>query len=118
MGRPQFSIAALLLTVAAVAVVLALMRTTGSPTEIAFVAVTPLLLGFVGVGIFYGQGNCRPFCLGALPPLLLSMSYLRGELNSWLVAKWMGSEHYTSHLLQTQMDSEHIVIMGAAILAA
>lgn len=115
--RPRFSLAALLLIVAVIAVVLALMRSEGTLAEIALVALTTLLMGFVGVGIMYGHGNFRPFCLGALPPLLLAMLYIRSEL-SWLLAKWLGSPYPTQKIALTDAVNEHIIFIGAAILAA
>jgi hypothetical protein len=70
--RPQFSIAALLLTVAAVAVVLALMVQVNG---VAFLALLLALMPLLTIGLIYGQGNLRPFCIGAIFPVGFFLAY-------------------------------------------
>ena len=77
MGKPQFSIRLLLLTVAAVAVVLALMLLR-VPTDTAFLSFAGIIivataLSLVGLG---GPPGVRAFCTGALVPLSLMLFYI------------------------------------------
>jgi NhaP-type Na+/H+ and K+/H+ antiporter len=72
---PQFSIAALLLTIAAVAVVLALMLQVdyriGTPI---LLWSTTVYLAFVAIALVYGRDSIRPFCIGATIPIAYSLA--------------------------------------------
>jgi hypothetical protein len=88
MSRPQFSIAALLLTIAAVAVDLALMLRV--PTRTAFVSFSVIVivstaLALTGLG---GRPQLRAFCIGALVPLSLLL-YFVGIEGLFDIADWL-----------------------------
>lgn len=71
-AKPRFSLAGLLLTVAAVATVLGLM--IQAPPRIAAVtlfAMVVVLLAFLTVAIIYATDNWRPLCIGAIFPLAI-----------------------------------------------
>lgn len=81
MGKPQFSVRALLLTVSAIALVLSMMFQP--PPEVAAFAVTGIVLAslaFSAIGIIYGKNNVRPFCIGvAIPAALAFCVAVRNE---------------------------------------
>jgi hypothetical protein len=73
----QFSLAALLLTVAAIAGVLALtFRVAGNVANLSFVALLPVSLAFLTIGIVYGHNCLRPFCIGAAFPLVMAFGFV------------------------------------------
>lgn len=74
--RFQFSVRALFVTIAAVAVVLALMFQI--PLEAArptLVLLIPTGSALAITGIVYGRATARPFCIGALVPLSVMLVY-------------------------------------------
>jgi hypothetical protein len=85
--RFQFSLTALLLTVAAVAGVLALMFRV--PTEIACATLIAIVLVFSGLaltGLAHGQAVLQTFCLGAVVPLGSLLLFV--TMNMASVANW------------------------------
>ena len=78
MAKPrfQFSLAALLLTIAAVAVVLALMvRPTPIVATFGLLTLTVVSMAFIAVALVYGCESIRAFCIGAAFPLTMSFGY-------------------------------------------
>lgn len=90
----QFSIATLLLNVAALAVVLALMFQV--PAEIArpaFVVFAPTASALAMTGLAYGPTEMRAFCIGASVPLgmmLVAVTMHLFELDRWFTSKQPG----------------------------
>lgn len=82
MAKPQVSIAALLLTIAAVAGILTLMFQApvkiGTPT---MVSAVPVALALLLIGITYGKGTVRPFCIGAVVPVAMMCGYVTTNLS-------------------------------------
>jgi hypothetical protein len=77
MHRFQFSLASLLLSVAAVAVVLALgFHAKSAISTLVLLALTLVFMAFITVTLFYGRDSYRPFCIGAAFPLALSFVYM------------------------------------------
>lgn len=105
--RFQFSLAALLLTVAAVAGVLGLMfQVPTEPAYIGFALVIIILLALALTGLA-GSPQLRAFCVGALVPLGLLVYFLAQDL--FVIAFWL--EHpfqdydYSGPPLRTADDS-------------
>ena len=83
----QFSLAALLLTVAAVAGVLALMlRVPPGAAFLSFAGIIPILtaLALTGLG---GRPGLRAFCIGALVPLGLTL-YSEAQNLNWMAFRF------------------------------
>jgi hypothetical protein len=77
MRRFQFSLATLLLTVAAIAVVLALgFRAKSAISTLVLIALMLVSMAFITVTLVYGRDSYRPFCIGAAFPLALSFVYM------------------------------------------
>ncbi|HVX12141.1 MAG TPA: hypothetical protein VHC22_13250 [Pirellulales bacterium] len=84
----QFSLAALLLTVAAVAAVLALMfQASVEIATPAILTIIPASLALLLIGIIYGKRAVRPFCIGAVVPVAMMASYVSHTLQLW--SQWL-----------------------------
>ncbi|HUY92381.1 MAG TPA: hypothetical protein VMV10_26805 [Pirellulales bacterium] len=86
--RIQFSLAALQLTVASVAVVLAIFLAPSRLGDACLAIMIVCLSAFCLVGIAYGSGNVRPFCLGASVPLGLVLLYFGTHLDQIFDMWW------------------------------
>lgn len=76
----------MLLTVAAVAVVLALMIEPDAVTAtFSLIGVTVVSLAFIAIGVVYGADNMRAFCIGAAFPLTMSFGYAVFNMQSLLI---------------------------------
>lgn len=79
--RLQFTLGALLLTVAAVSLVLALMFHV--PPAWGCVALIVLMLAFLAlitVAFRYGSEGIRPFCIGAVFPLMFALIHAANDI--------------------------------------
>lgn len=132
MSRPQFSVRLLLLTVAAVAVDMALMLQVpmyrddivATGTQVAFLSFTVIIivstgLAFTGLG---GQPRLRAFCTGALVPLILMLYFIAQQGGIADIAVWL-ERHLNSRMVwggvggATLMESKWAVkLFGFGIL--
>lgn len=118
--RFQFSLAALLLTVAAVAGVLALMlRPESALTSLGLVGLTLVCMAFVTIELVYGRESVRPFCIGAAFPLLLAFLYIGSTVGGLLddIAVSLGHGRVLDVIdFTAPITVNHII--GTAILAS
>jgi hypothetical protein len=83
-ARFQFSIRLLLLTVAAVAVVLALMFQVPFDTASrTLVALVPVVSAFAITGLAFGSSGMRSFCIGASVPLAMMLIFVTTNLHEF-----------------------------------
>lgn len=89
-GRPQFSIRLMLLTVAAVAVVLALMfQAPAQVAESVLLAGIFACLALLAVASVYGPRMWRPFCIGAPLPLIFVFLWSCQYGPLWVFGDWI-----------------------------
>lgn len=111
MARPrlQFSLAALQLTVLSVAVVLAIFFTPSRLGDSCLAAIVTGLSSLCLVGIGYGDGNVRPFCLGACVPLGLMLLYFGTHLDQVFDLWWFLTVERSRSLEVRKMMATSIV---------
>lgn len=116
----QFSLAALLLTVAVLAGDLALMVHEESlPAMLVLLGLTLALMSFVAVGALYGRDNVQPFCVGAAFPLLLAFLFTANNA-VWLeahVAGYLGRDNQIEYFNPVPLRAANR-ILGNAIPAS
>lgn len=91
--RFQYSLAALLLTVAVVAGDLALILHAESVVAmLASVGLMLIFMGFIAIELLYGRDNVRPFCIGAAFPLTIAFLNVSFSANFLLddIAEMLG----------------------------
>lgn len=75
--QPQFSLAALLLTIAVISVVAAVMfQVPAVPATVILLALVLVLTSFALCGVAYGSPSFKAFCIGALPPLVVMLAFV------------------------------------------
>jgi hypothetical protein len=118
--RPQFSIAALLLTVAVIAIVLALMyQVTPAFASIALIGLILVFLTFITIAFLYARESVRPFCIGAAFPLAFAFVHASSNVG-WLfddIAVAMGHSMPLDVVDLTEPVSTNR-FLGTAIMAA
>jgi hypothetical protein len=86
--RLQFTLRALLLTVGADALILALMQAPPQVGRPMLIALVPLSSALVATGLMFGRPRMRSFCIGAAIPLGMMLAYMTMhlfELDVWLM---------------------------------
>ncbi len=95
MEKPQFTLAAMLATITAIAGVLALMFQ--APMETAnrtLLLLVPVCFAFAVIGIVQGSTVMRSFCIGALIPVSMLLFYVLmklGDFPHWFSKQGMGT---------------------------
>lgn len=110
----QFSLAALQLNVAAVAVVLAVFLVPSQLGDALLVAIVICLSSLCLVGAACGGGDVRAFCLGASVPLGLMLLYFGTHLELLFETEWfMSAEGNRMHVVRKTIA---MLIIGAIAL--
>ena len=101
----QFSLAALLLTVAAIAGVLALMfRVPTIPARGTLIVVIYVLSALVLTGFAFGQPALRAYCIGAIVPLASLLFFISPHLAGLLVLLASDNENATAPFDMTFLE--------------
>ena len=114
----QFSLAALLLTVAVVAGVLALMLEVPRLAAVSsLVAVVVVLLALLTTAAVYGSHAWRPFCIGAAFPLALLFLWAGLNVGS-LFIEWNERFLDQSSPYQRPISYDYQYLLGSTILGS
>lgn len=115
----QFSIAALLLTIAVAAGDLALMRRADSAYALlAQFGLMFVFLAFIAIALVYGRDNIRPFCIGAAFPLAMAFLNVGFALELCVIPIRQSLGHATGRLLLVKDPITANLIVGTALLAS